>query len=209
MQLPANQADGTNELAAMFATQLQEAGSLSKALPTSVVDSIAAIATGFNNRRAGLSERLAVVRTLLERDQPFRVYYTALDGFDTHADQSNSHASLWRQVTDSVSGFLAELKKKKLADGVSVFLFSEFGRRVHENGSQGTDHGAAAPVFLVGDRVHGGLQGGVPDPADLDDGDLRHKVDFRDVYAGLLRGALGVDPTAALGPRDAALQLFS
>ena len=64
-------------------------------------------------------------------------------------------------------------------------------------------------MFLVGDRVHGGLQGGVPDLADLDDGDLRHKVDFRDVYSGLLRGALGVDPTAALGPRDAALQLFS
>ena len=155
-----------------------------------------------------LTERLGIVRTLMEQDQPFRVYYTALGGFDTHAAQSNTHQSLWQQVSEGVSGFLAELKKKKLAEGVAVFLFSEFGRRVHENGSQGTDHGAAAPVFVLGDGVRGGIQGGVPNLADLDDGDVRHQVDFRDVYASLLADGLGVDAASVLGRREQPLKLF-
>ena len=83
-----------------------------------------------------------------------------------------------------------------------MFLFSEFGRRVQENGSQGTDHAPAAPVFVLGDKVQGGVQGGVPNLADLDDGDVRHQVDFRDVYASLLGDWLGVDPTAVLGARN-------
>ena len=77
-----------------------------------------------------------------------------------------------------------------------------------ENGSQGTDHGAAAPLFVLGDKVHGGAQGGVPDLADLDEGDVRYRIDFRDVYASLLRDWLSVDPTPVLGPREPAIKLF-
>ena len=123
-----------------------------------------------------------MVRTLIEQDQPFRVYYTALDGFDTHARQRDTHESLWRQTSEAVSSFLDKLKKQNLADGVVVFLFSEFGRRVKENGSQGTDHGAAAPVFLLGEKVRPGVQGGTTNFNHLDDGDLRYQVRFRDAY---------------------------
>jgi uncharacterized protein (DUF1501 family) len=193
-----------DDLSSAIATRVQEARDLSMRLPSGTTGGPAAAAT---NRP--LAERLEVVRTLIERDQPFRVYYTALGGFDTHARQQGRHESLWRQTSEAVSGFLEELENSKLADGVAVLLFSEFGRRVKENGSQGTDHGAAAPVFVLGDNVQGGLLGGVPDLDDLDRGDLRHKIDFRDVYAALLRDWLGVDPTAALGPREAALKLFS
>ena len=98
-------------------------------------------------------------------------------------------------------------KEEHRAD-VAVFLFSEFGRRVKENGSQGTDHGAAAPLFVLGDKVRGGVQGGVPDLADLDDGDVRYRIDFRDVYASLLADWLAVDPTPVLGPRKAGLNLL-
>mgnify|MGYP002621742293 CR=1 FL=1 len=156
-----------------------------------------------------LNARLEIVRTLIERDEPFRVYYTALPGFDTHAQQSGTHGRLWRQTATAVSEFLASLKKAKLDDDVTVFLFSEFGRRVHENGSAGTDHGAAAPVFVLGNRVAGGIQGGVPNLADLDNGDLRHQVDFRDVYAALLGDWLGVDPSVVLDRDRSTLKLFA
>ncbi len=168
----------------------------------------AAIAGLIANERP-LAEHLSVIRTLIEKDQPFRVYYTALDGFDTHAQQRGTHENLWRQVSEAVSGFLDKLREKDRADGVTVFLFSEFGRRVKENGSQGTDHGAAAPVFLLGDHVRSGIQGGVPNLADLDDGDVRHTIDFRDVYASVLRDWLRVDAAPVLAGRNPELKLFT
>ena len=191
------------DLAAAIAERLQEARQLSAELPLDA----AAPADPTANVEP-LVERLGVIRTLIERDQPFRVYYTAHGGFDTHAGQRGTHQNLWRQVSEAVSGFLADLKKEKLSQGVTVFLFSEFGRRVRENGSQGTDHGAAAPVFLLGENVKGGLAGGPPNLADLDDGDLKMQIDFRDVYAALLRDGLGIDPTPALGEREGKLKLF-
>ena len=179
---------GQDELAAAIIARLEQAREMSARLPAPDVPS----AADLNSNDRPLADRLDVVRTLIEQDQPFRVYYTALDGFDTHAQQRFTHESLWRQTSEAVSSFLDKLKKQNLADGVAVFLFSEFGRRVKENGSQGTDHGAAAPVFLLGEKVRGGVQGGVPNFSHLDDGDLRYQVDFRDVYAGLLRDWLSV-----------------
>lgn len=193
------------DLASLVSARQQQARELSMRLATDAAPPDPAAAS---NARP-LVERLTLIRTLLEQQQPFRVYYTALDGFDTHAQQSNSHRNLLEQVTTGVSGFLKELNEKKLGDDVAVFLFSEFGRRVKENGSLGTDHGAAAPVFVLGNRVKGGLQGGVPNLSDLDDGDVRHQVDFRDVYAGLLGDWLGIDPTAVLGPRETPVRLFT
>ncbi|MEX2111622.1 MAG: DUF1501 domain-containing protein [Pirellulales bacterium] len=193
------------ELASLIAARQQQARELSMKLGQDAPEVDPAAAT--SNRP--LVERLNLVRTLLEQDQPFRVYYTALDGFDTHGQQAGTHRNLLAQVSDAVSGFLKELTDKKLADDVCVFLFSEFGRRVKENGSLGTDHGAAAPVFVLGNRVKGGLQGGVPNLSDLDDGDVRHQIDFRDVYAGLLGDWLGVDAAAVLGPRETPVKLFA
>ncbi len=196
---------GESDLETTIAARLQSARELSARLAAE--NPPPAQASTDNNRP--LEQRLEVIRTLIEKDQAFRVYYTALDGFDTHASQRGTHESLWRQTSEAVSGFLAKLKGQKLGDDVAVFLFSEFGRRIDENGSQGTDHGAAAPVFVLGPKVRGGLQGGMPDLANPDDGDLRYKIDFRDVYASLLGQWLGIDPAPVLGPREAALQLFA
>jgi uncharacterized protein (DUF1501 family) len=191
-----------NDLNASIAARLARARELAARLQADAP----AVPTGIRAKEP-LTERLEVIRTLIERDEPFRVYYTSLEGFDTHAAQRYTHQSLLRQTTEAVAGFLDKLKQSGRGD-VVVFLFSEFGRRVRENGSQGTDHGAAAPVFLLGDAVRGGVQGGVPDLKDLDDGDVRHRVDFRDVYAALLRDWLAVDPAAVLGPGRTPLSLF-
>lgn len=201
---PLTQRAGDVDLASVIAERLDEVRKLSKRLPTD--RPAPSPATGSSNQP--LPERLNVIRTLIEQDQPFRVYYTALGGFDTHASQAGTHESLWEQTSAAVADFLAQLKKEKQSKGVAVFLFSEFGRRVKENGSAGTDHGAAAPVFVLGDGVQGGIQGGGPDLANLDNGDLRYQVDFRDVYASLLREGLGVDPATVLGPRETTLTLF-
>ncbi len=192
------------ELTRLIAARQQQARELSMKLGQDAPEVDPAAATASRP----LVERLNLVRTLMEQDQPFRVYYTALDGFDTHGQQAGTHRNLLTQVSEAVSGFLKELNDQKLADDVCVFLFSEFGRRVMENGSLGTDHGAAAPVFVLGNRVTGGLQGGVPDLAHLDQGDVRHQIDFRDVYAALLADWLGVDPSLVLGPREAPVKLF-
>ena len=104
------------------------------------------------------------------------------------------------------------LRNSKLDERVVVLLFSEFGRRVRENGQGGTDHGTAAPVFLVGKSVKGGLLGAAPDLKKLDLGDLlgdpRFTIDFRDVYATLLRNWLKIDPKPILGNRDETLELL-
>jgi uncharacterized protein (DUF1501 family) len=193
-------------LAATIGQRLDMAKQLSSGLPQSGLSDL--LPAEQNNNRRALAERLNVIRTMLEKDQPYRVYYTVQDGFDTHANQSYTHQSLLENVSNSVASFLDSLAKQQLDQGVTVFLFSEFGRRVRENGSQGTDHGAAAPVFVLGNHVKGGIQGGVPNLTDLDQDDLKFAVDFRDVYAAILRDGLAVDPTGALGPRDATLSLF-
>ena len=154
-----------------------------------------------------LRGRLDTIRALIESGAKHRVFYTGQGGFDTHAGQEFAHQQLLRDLSSSVAGFLADLKAKGLGDRVLVLIFSEFGRRVAENDQRGTDHGAAGPVFLAGPPARGGLVGPAPDLANLDDGDLRHTVDFRDVYATVLKRWLGVDPAPILGDRDATLPL--
>ena len=155
-----------------------------------------------------LEGRLETIRRLIEADLPVRVYYTAQDGFDTHAAQRFVHQDLLRQVSQAVAGFLKALKPSRLDERVVVLVFSEFGRRLKENASSGTDHGAAAPVLLAGKPVKGNLIGPPPDLADLDDGgDPRFTTDFRDVYATLLSRWLAVDPEPILGRRDVSLSV--
>ncbi|HEY2839605.1 MAG TPA: DUF1501 domain-containing protein, partial [Pirellulales bacterium] len=127
------QGAGEGGLAATIGSRLDQAKELSASLPAGNGLRL----TDLNERDRPLADRLDVIRTLIEKDQPFSVYYTAIDGFDTHAAQRGTHESLWRQTSEAVSGFLDKLKKQSLAQDVVVFLFSEFGRRVQENGSQG------------------------------------------------------------------------
>ena len=146
-----------------------------------------------------LSGQLQMVARLVTGDFPSRVYYVSQGGYDTHADQLASHARLLGDFSASVGAFLDDLRRQKSSDRVTVLAFSEFGRRVAENGSRGTDHGAAAPMFVVGDAVKGGLHGEPPDLSDLVNGDVKHKIDFRQVYASLLDGWLGVPAAGVLG----------
>ncbi len=146
-----------------------------------------------------LGHDLSIIAKLIAGDFPTRVYYATQRGFDTHSHQKNTHAQLLGEVAESLAAFLGELRKQKISQRVLVVAFSEFGRRVAENGSEGTDHGTAAPMFLFGDAVKGGIHGGLPDLQNLSHGDLRHQVDFRQVYAAVLQGWLKTDSAAILG----------
>ncbi len=156
-----------------------------------------------------LEGRLETIRRLIEVDLPLRVYYTTQDGFDTHAGQRYTHQDLLRRVSQAVAGFLTSLKTSRLDERVVVLLFSEFGRRLKENASNGTDHGAAAPVLLAGKPVKGGLIGPPPNLSKLDEaGDPTFTTDFRDVYATLLGRWLAVDPEPILGRRHESIALI-
>jgi len=146
-----------------------------------------------------LAAQLQMVAKLIAGDFPSRVYYLAQGGYDTHSQQRDNHTRLLGDFSQSVGAFLADLRKQTISEKVTVLAFSEFGRRVAENGSQGTDHGAAAPLFLFGDNVKGGLHGPPPDLADLDDGDVKHQIDFRQVYASLLDNWLKTSSAKILG----------
>ena len=145
-----------------------------------------------------LGQELSMISKLIAGDFPTRVYYASQGGFDTHAGQVDSHARLLGDMAGSLAAFMADLRAHKTSQRVLVLAFSEFGRRVAENGSAGTDHGAAAPMFLLGDAVKGGLHGGPPDLKNLIDGDLRHQTDFRQVYASVLEKWLKTNSTSVL-----------
>ncbi len=147
----------------------------------------------------GLSRRLEQIARLIAADFGPRIYYTSLGGFDTHARQVLAHGPLLRELADSTAAFLDDLKSMGLEQRVLLLTFSEFGRRVQENGSQGTDHGVAAPMFLAGTGCVPGVHGEPPDLVNLVDGDIRHERDFREVYAAVLERWLGVPSTAVLG----------
>jgi uncharacterized protein (DUF1501 family) len=147
----------------------------------------------------GLARRLRLIAQLVKAGLSTPIYYTHLDNFDTHAGQLQTHARLLNELGSSLRAFLDDLEKSGNADRVLVLVFSEFGRRLGENGSGGTDHGTAAPVFLLGRPVKPGLHGPHPDLTRLEDDDPIHAVDFRRVYAGLLDHWLGVPHRDVLG----------
>ena len=122
-----------------------------------------------------------------------------MGGFDTHTTQKNRHDNLMGELGDAVAAFFADLQAHGQADRVVMLAFSEFGRRVQENASRGTDHGVAAPLFVIGPAAKGGLHGKHPSLARLDQGDLVHTTDFRGVYADLIDTWLQADHREVLG----------
>jgi uncharacterized protein (DUF1501 family) len=148
-----------------------------------------------------LGEHLKIVSQLIQSGSSVRVFYTSQSGYDTHASQLFTHSGLLRDFSNAVKSFLDDLKANGLEDRVMVLAFSEFGRRVKENDSQGTDHGAAGPVFLAGGKTAGGLVGNAPDLSDLEDGDIKTSIDLRQVYAAILEDWLKVDSASVLGER--------
>jgi uncharacterized protein (DUF1501 family) len=141
-----------------------------------------------------LGQNFAMVSRLIAGGMPTRIYYLSLGGFDTHTQQAGAHERLLKEMGDAVAAFLADLKAQGNLGRVTLMTFSEFGRRVKENASGGTDHGAAAPLFLAGGGVKAGLLGQMPSlaPKDLFDGDVKYNTDFRSVYATVLENHLGV-----------------
>ena len=156
-----------------------------------------------------LADKLQLVSRLLKVGGGTRIYYVAQSGYDTHAAQNFQHAQLLREFAGALQAFLNDLKAARLDERVVVLAFSEFGRRVEENGSAGTDHGAAGPVFLAGPSVRSGLIGNHPSLADLDHGDLKMAIDFRQVYATLLDQWLGIRSPQCLGADFGQLNLLS
>ena len=148
----------------------------------------------------GLSGPLRRVASLIAAELPTRLYYVTYAGnsFDTHVYQAAPHARLLAYTADAVRGFTEDLKRIGRADDVAVMMFTEFGRRVEENASLGTDHGTATPMFIFGTGVEGGMYSRHPSLTDLDDGNLKMTTDFRRVYATMIEEWLGYADTASI-----------
>jgi uncharacterized protein (DUF1501 family) len=150
-------------------------------------------------RGEGLTQKLQLIAGLIAKGFGTRIFYVSLDGFDTHADQGPAHNNLLSDLANSINAFFQTLKTTGHDKRVRLMTFSEFGRRVKENGSRGTDHGAASCLFVAGPSVKGGIVGKHPSLADLDLDDLKFHTDFRRVYATLLDSWLGCPSKVVLG----------
>src|SRR5262249_30541014 len=148
-----------------------------------------------------LASSLKLVARLIGGGLPTRIYYVSQGGYDTHTNQSIAQDRLLQELGDSVKAFLDDLKAQGNLERVLVMTFSEFGRRVQENASGGTDHGAASVMFLAGAKTKAGLIGTYPSlaPADLVNSDLKFTTDFRSVYADVLESWLKTSSFPILG----------
>lgn len=156
-------------------------------------------AAGSGGAQSDLGRQLAVAARCIAAGVPTTVYTASLGGFDTHASEKGTQQAALGVLDKAVAQFWAALDGSPRRDAVVLAVYSEFGRRVRANASEGTDHGTAGPVLLAGAPVRGGLYGQAPSLTDLDDGDLRMTTDFRAVYADLSRHVLGTDPARLLG----------
>jgi uncharacterized protein (DUF1501 family) len=164
--------------------------------------------TPINYPENALATRLKTVAQLIDAGLKTRIYYVELDGFDTHSQQAATHAILLKQLSGAVRAFVEDVAHHGHGDRTLVMSFSEFGRRVAENASEGTDHGTAAPMFVAGSRVRAGLVGEHPSLSDLDNGDLKFHTDFRQVYATLLEHWLGWSSPSVLGGEFKSIDLL-
>jgi len=147
----------------------------------------------------GLGEKLKTVAQLIVGDFGTNIFFVSLGGFDTHSKQDGAHQALLGELSTAIRAFYLDLKEHKLQDRVLLATYSEFGRRVKENGSLGTDHGAASQMFVVTPGDKGGLIGKHPSLTDLSQGDLKYHTDFRSVYATILDKWLDISSQKVLG----------
>jgi len=174
-------------------------------------DKILAIARKYKSNvpypQTPLGASLNLIGRMIAGGLATRVYYASQGGFDTHAGQIGSHDRLMAVVNQAIAAFVADLKQQGNFERVLLMTFSEFGRRVAENANNGTDHGTAAPMFLLGGRVKPGLFGKQPSLTDLDNGDLKFNIDFRSVYASVLDNWLGAPSQLVLGRKFSTLPI--
>ncbi|TRZ71548.1 MAG: DUF1501 domain-containing protein [Streptomycetaceae bacterium] len=168
-------------------------------MPAPVATDLPTVNGGSAGGDSNLSQQLDVVAKLISAGSPTKVWSVSLGGFDTHANEANAQAQLLGVVSASLTRFMSQLKSTTRANDVTVMVYSEFGRRVKGNASQGTDHGTSGPMFIIGEKVKGGFYGDQPSLSKLIDGDLAVTTDFRDVYATLLESVLKSPPEQTLG----------
>ena len=168
-------------------------------LPAPVAPDLPTVNGGNAGGDSNLSQQLDVVAKLIAADSPTKVWSVSLGGFDTHANEANAQAALLGVVSTSLTRFMNQLKSTTRLNDVTVMVYSEFGRRVKGNASQGTDHGTSGPMFLIGEKVKGGFYGDQPSLSKLVSGDLAVTTDFRDVYATVLESVLKSPAQQTLG----------
>jgi len=144
--------------------------------------------------KTGLAKNLEWIARLIKGNLNSKVYYTSQGGYDTHDNQLNIQQRNLSELNDAVFSFYTDMKQAQLLQNVTLVIFSEFGRRVKDNG-RGTDHGTAAPMFIIGGNTSGKIIGNNPNLSDLDNGDLKHQIDFRSVYATLLQQKMNFNPS--------------
>jgi uncharacterized protein (DUF1501 family) len=154
--------------------------------------------------KTGLAKNLEWIAKLIKGNLNSKVYYTSLGGFDTHDNQLAIHQNKLSELNDAIFCCYSDLKKAQVLQNTTIVVFSEFGRRVKDNG-KGTDHGTAAPLFVIGGNTKGNVIGKNPNLTDLDEGDLKYQIDFRSVYSSLLQQKLAFDPTK-IGIKNSPLQ---
>ncbi len=143
---------------------------------------------------------LKLIAQILAGDLGTRIFYVSLGGFDTHANQPNTHRDLLARLDNGLKAFCQDLDRLGRTDDMIIMTFSEFGRRARQNGSNGTDHGTAEPMFVIGGKIKGGMYGAYPSLSDLDaNGDLKFNTDFRSVYGSVMQQWMGVDPRPIVG----------
>jgi uncharacterized protein (DUF1501 family) len=185
-----------NKLMAAAATSMRTLFSVSNTvtpvlkMPAPVSEELPTVNGGNAGGDSNLAQQLDVVAKLIAAGSPTRVWSVSLGGFDTHANEANAQAALLGTVSAALSRFTSQMKNTSRGKDIVMMVYSEFGRRVKGNGSQGTDHGTAGPVFLIGDRVKGGFYGDQPSLSKLVNGDLAVTTDFRDIYSAVLEDVL-------------------
>lgn len=194
-----NAAYAARDTADLFTVSAAFDPSLTPTTHASASASTKAKAKGKAAAASSLAQQLDIVATCIESSVPTRVYAVSLGGFDTHSAEKGTQSTLLKEVSDAIGAFQQRISAGSRAKDVVLVAYTEFGRRVAANANQGTDHGTAGPVFVVGDAVDGGFVGEQPSLTDLDAGDLKFGTDFRSVYATVLDKVLGTDPASVLG----------
>ncbi|GDY30394.1 DUF1501 domain-containing protein [Gandjariella thermophila] len=190
---------GEGTLQARAAKSLADLQNAAHVLGGATGGKASAAKAGQQRTRGALAAQLDLVAGLVEAGVPTRAYSVSLGGFDTHADERGTQERLLTELDGALAGFVDRMGRGDRGRQVVVLVYSEFGRRVRANASQGTDHGTAGPVFLLGQGVRGGFYGEQPSLTDLGGGDLKETTDFRDVYATVLEGVLGTEAGKILG----------
>jgi uncharacterized protein (DUF1501 family) len=219
-QLDSEMLDNSGDTIGMLHGPVKQSGSALDFLERTALDAqvssdeIRAISNRIENKATypgnQLGNSLKLVAKLIGGALPTRIFYVSQGGYDTHTNQTNTQDRLLRELSDSLQAFVKDMKEQGNLSRVLVMTFSEFGRRVAENASGGTDHGAAAPMFMIGEKIKAGLLGHYPSlaPTDLFQGDLKYSVDFRSVYAAVLENWLQTKSQPVLGKKFTPLQIL-